>query len=186
MSDEHAYEFTPLAYKPVGYYAEEEYAVCDHPIFGKTSYFKVAGTNGEWIYCETDDTLYHLSTVSVPTLAQMKCETAIVSTTGNRQIALGTLEDKDVITRLISAIIAKGEAVADPVLPPKESYHVSFCSEIYPFLVYSVYYYEYENGARLICDTDSGLLFEAGDEIHELIEGAFAKTPTDSTSGAEG
>ncbi len=179
------YEFTPLAYKPVAYHTEEEYAICDHPIFGKTPYFKVAGTDGEWIYCETDDTLYHLSTVAVPTLAQMKCETAMVSTTGNRQIALGTIEDKEVVSRLTSAIIEKGETAVNPLVPPKESYHVSFGSEIYPFLVYSVFYYEYENGERLIYDADSGLFFEAGDEIHDLIEGAFDKTPNETTADTD-
>ena len=171
-----SYKPAPLAYKPVGYLAEEEYAVCDHPIFGKVPYFSVAGTAGDWIYCEKDDTLYHLSGIDVPTLAQMKSESALVSTTGNRQIALGTLEDKTVIARLTSAIISgESASVADPIVPPIESYHVSFRSETYSFLVYSVFYYEYEDGSCLIYDADSGLFFEAGIEIHEIVEGFFDK-----------
>lgn len=171
-----SYKPAPLAYKPVGYLAEEEYAVCDHPIFGNTPYFSVAGTNGDWIYCEKDDTLYHLSSIETPTLAQMKSGSAIVSTTGNKQIALGTLEDKNVISRLTAAIIlGENASVADPIVPPMESYHVSFRSEIYSFLVYSVFYYEYEDGSFLIYDADSGLFFEAGSEIHEIVEGFFDK-----------
>lgn len=183
--DDLEYSPVPLAYKPRTYIEDDKFATLKHPIYGKINLYEVEGTNGEWIYCPTDDTLYALAGVTVPTLEQMAPTSALISTNGDKELSLAVLEDREVVSTLAN-IISSGEeyAVGDNALIPVKTYKLSFISPKYAHIVYSVTYYEYSDGTYRLYDRDMRLYYEIGDDIHKLLNTSEETTAdtTESTS----
>lgn len=177
------YTPTPLSYKPRTYIPDEKFATLKHPIFGKVHLYEVEGTNGGWIYCPTDDTLYRISSVAVPTLEMMDPTSILISTNGNKELSIATLTDKDVVKSIADLIIGKEEyAVEDNALIPTRTNKLSFISEKYPHLVYTVSYYEYSDGTFRIYDRDLMLYYEVGSEIHDLLNQDNSETTTEAST----
>lgn len=177
------YTPAPISYKPRTYIPDEKFATLDHPIYGKIHLYEVEGTNGGWIYCPTDDTLYRISSVAVPTLEMMDPTSILISTNGNKELSIATLEDKETVKALADLIAKKEDAaVEDNGLIPVRTNKLSFISEEYPHIVYSVSYYEYSNGTYRIYDRDLMLYFEVGSEIHDLLNTANTETTTDAAT----
>ena len=177
-------KYTPvqlLSYKPRTYVLDDKFATLDHPIYGKVNVYEVEGTNGGWIYCPTDDTLYRISSVAVPTLKMMAPTSAIVSTMGTREIAVASITDKEFINRITALIEEKEKyAVPDNELRASEAYKLSLISENYPHLVYTISYLEYSDGTYRIYDRDLECYYEIGSEIHDILN-----PPIEGTSGIE-
>ena len=177
------YTPAPLPYKPRTYITDDKFATLDHPIFGKVNLYEVNGTNGGWIYCPTDDTLYRISSVAVPTLEMMAPTSALISTNGNKELSLAMLEDKDVVSKLAAIVGGKEEnAAEDNGLIPSKTYKLSFISEDYPHIVYQVAYHEYSNGSYRLYDRELMMYFEIGSEIHDLLNYEPEETTTASGS----
>lgn len=168
--NDNAYMPVAMVYKPRTYVSDDKYATLKHPIYGKINLYVVDGTDGEWLYCPTDDTLYARVGVSVPTLEEMAPTSALVSTSGDKELSLAILEDKEVVESFADLIIAgEAKSVEDNAKNPTKTYRISFISEKYKFIVYSVTYFEYSDGTYRLYDRDQMLYFEIGDEVHELL-----------------
>lgn len=175
--NDNAYVPVAMVYKPRTYVSDDKYATLKHPIYGKVNLYVVDGTDGEWLYCPTDDTLYARVGVKVPTLEEMAPTSALVSTSGDKELSLAVVEDKEVIKAYTDLLIAgEARAVEDNAKNPTKTYRISFISERYRFIVYSVTYFEYSDGTYRLYDRDQMLYFEIGDEIHELLNTAEETT----------
>lgn len=171
------YSPVPLAYKPRTYINDDKYAKLDHPIYGKTNLYEVEGTNGEFLYCPADDVLYKTASAILPSLEMMAPTSLLISTNGNKELSLATLTDKETVAQLASLIIG-GElnAVGENHLKASNTYKLSFISEKYPHIVYSVSYLEYSDGSFRIYDRDLMMYFEVGSEIHDLLNPSTGET----------
>ena len=177
------YTPAPISYKPRTYVNDDKFATLDHPIYGKVNVYEVEGTNGGWIYCPTDDTLYRISSVAVPTLEMMAPTSALISTNGDREISLASITDSEFIKKISDMISSKEEmAVPDNGMRASESYKISLISENYPHLVYTVSYLEYSDGTYRIYDRDLMLYYEVGSEIHDILNPITEETTAGETS----
>lgn len=174
------YKMVPTNYRPTSYYTDEKYAELNHPIFGKIPLYEVNETNGGWLYCIEDELLYRKSNVSLPTLEMMAPSSIILSTNGTKELSLKTTEDEDIIAKYAALVSDEANSAEDPGVEPTRTYRLSFRSETYSYLMYTVSYYEYDDDFFMIYDRTTGLYYPCDDEFYVLLQGADLETETES------
>lgn len=177
-----AYKPVLMNFRPLQYNTDDPYGSLDHPIFGKVDLYEVVGTNGAWLYCKEDEVLYRLSNVSVPELGNLKPTLAIISTIGTRELSLKDTDDEEVLEKYLAIIADEKNAIEDPGKEPDDTYRLSFRFEEYPFLQYTVSYFQYNDSLFALYDRNTGTYYPCGDEFYKLLKGADIVTDSESTA----
>ncbi len=164
----------PLSYKPRSYVTDDEYARLDHPIYGKINLYEVADSDGKWLYCSTDDTLYKTDDAVLPTLAEMEPTSILVTSFGEKEISLANVTDKKKVSEFVDLVVnGTADAITETGMIPSDTYKIAFLSEKYPFLAYSMTYYEYSDGSYYIYNRDTGLYYKVDDTFKIALENIF-------------
>jgi hypothetical protein len=176
-----------MNFRPLQYDSKDPYGELDHPIFGKVELYEVVGTKGGWLYCKEDEVLYRLSSVSVPSLDELIPTSALISTIGTRELSLKETTDSEILEKYLKIISDEANEIEDPGMVPDDTYRLSFRFEEYPFLQYTVSYFQYNDEFFAIYDRNTGIYYPCGDEFYKLLKGADLETGTDTSakSGAE-
>ena len=136
------YNVAPSCYEPVSLGAE---VTRDDNGSHKKTYYQVGTlSTDEWL---TDDlyNVYYAKGIKLPTLEEMMCNRLLVCDDGEQLIALLDVTDADAVSAVISAYL-NGEPSKYVSLGEHSSLKLKFRSAIYPYLQYSLTYYEYPNG----------------------------------------
>ena len=171
-----------MNFRPLQYNSKEPYGELDHPIFGKVELYEVVGTKGAWLYCKEDEVLYRISTVSVPELDSLKPTSALISTIGTRELSLKEMTDVEVLEKYLALICDEANAMEDPGEEPDDTYRLSFRFEEYPFLQYTVSYFQYNEESFALYDRNTGTYYPCGNEFYKLLKGADLETESASTA----
>jgi hypothetical protein len=171
-----------MNFRPLQYDSKDPYGELDHPIFGKVKLYEVVGTNGAWLYCKEDEVLYRNSKVSVPEPESLKPTSALISTIGTRELSLKEMTETEVLEKYLAIICDEANAIEDPGKEPDDTYRLSFRFEEYPFLQYTVSYFQYNEEFFALYDRNTGTYYPCGDEFYKLLKGADLETESESTA----
>ncbi len=181
------YKMVVSNYRPTSYFTDELYAELDHPIYGKVPLYEVEGTNGAFLYCKEDSMLYRHEDVSVPSLEMFSASSILISTISDREMSIKDTFDKEIIEKYITLISNEENRVTDKmvteIFTPDKWYNISFKSEEYPYLMYTLSYGQKGDSEFYIRDRITGYFYECGDEFYKLIKGA--DLPAESESETE-
>lgn len=165
-----------MNFRPLQYESKNPYGELDHPIFGKVDIYEVVGTRGAWLYCKEDEVLYRISNVSVPEITDLTPTSALISTIGTRELSLKETTDVEILEKYIAIISDEKNAVEYVGADPDDAYRLSFRFEEYPFLQYTVSYFQYNEEFFLLYDRNTDTYYPCGDEFYKLLKGADLET----------
>lgn len=169
-------------FRPLQYESKEPYGELDHPIFGKVDLYEVVGTNGAWLYCKEDEVLYRISSVSVPEITDLTPTSALISTIGTRELSLKEVTDIETLEKYIAIISDDQNAVEYQGAEPDDTYRLSFRFEEYPFLQYTVSYFQYNEETFALYDRNTDTYYPCGDEFYKILKGADLETETNDST----
>lgn len=171
-----------MNFRPLQYESKDPYGELDHPIFGKVELYEVVGTRGAWLYCKEDEVLYRVSSVSVPEITDLTPTSALISTIGTRELSLKEETDKEILAKYVALISDEANAVEYVGAEPDDAYRLSFRFEEYPFLQYTVSYFQYNEEFFLLYDRNTDTYYPCGDEFYKLLKGADLETETSNST----
>lgn len=169
-------------FRPLQYESKDPYGKLDHPIFGKVDLYEVVGTNGAWLYCKEDEVLYRISNVSVPDITDLTPTSALISTIGTRELSLKEMKDIEILEKYIAIISDEKNAIEYHGADPDDAYRLSFRFEEYPFLQYTVSYFQYNEEFFALYDRNTDTYYPCDDEFYKLLKGADLETETSGST----
>ncbi len=162
-----SYTNAPSVYEPMA--LSKEYARWKSP-GGRVVFYEIEGMDPSLWLAEEGKTVFYSTEVTLPTLSQMEPNRILICVEETLTVAIAEITEPEEISALID-IWENGEAVPYPGTTPKATYRIKFQSELYPGLLFSLIYVEYDNGDRLLYSRDDGRCVPAGDIIHSYLMG---------------
>lgn len=159
------YISAPVSYEPVS--VGEEYAKC-----GDTILHRVPNVDPKlWLTEEYDGigALYYAQGVNFPSIGNFNTTVIHLCTSEILTIGIGSIEDDDVIAKIVDAVDN-----GDDVVPGEVSvrYFLKFASDDYPWLYYSVVYFASSDGDHYIYDRSTKRTVSVGSLISDILPDA--------------
>ncbi|HHT54884.1 MAG TPA: hypothetical protein GX011_08190 [Clostridiales bacterium] len=162
-----SYTDAPSTYEPTA--LGREYARWKSP-GGRVVFYEIEGMDPSLWLAEEGKTVFYSTEATLPALPQMEPNRILICVEQTLTIAIAEIIDPGEI-RILVDIWETGEAIPYPSTVPKATYRIKFVSQLYPGLLYSLIYIEYDNGDRLLYSRDNGRCVYAGDILHSYIGG---------------
>ncbi len=183
------YKMVVENYRPTKYRTDDMFAKLDHPIFGEISLFEVENTNGALLYCKEDGLLYRKSDYNLPSLLMFEASRIVLSTKSTNEMSVKDSTDPELIEKYISLISDEKNAVTDKLITetfiPEKTYYLSFYSNEYPSIMYTLSYCEKGDSEFYLIDRLTGSYFKCDDEFHKLLEGSDRTFADETTTSPE-
>ncbi|MGI6167660.1 MAG: hypothetical protein ACOYIA_05965 [Eubacteriales bacterium] len=162
-----SYTNAPSVYEPMA--LGKEYARWKNA-GGQVVFYEIEGMDPSLWLAEEGKTVFYSTEVTLPTLSQMEPHSILICVEQTLTVAIAEITEPEEISALID-LWENGESVPYPGTTPMATYRIKFQSELYPGLIYSLIYIEYDNGDRLLYSRDDGRCVPAGDIIHSYLMG---------------
>ena len=144
------YNVAPVCYEPVT--LGKEFARSDRQDYEVVYFLLGELSSSEWL-CDGEYNVYYTDGVKLPTFEQMMINRILVCREDQNLIAIKDITDEALVDLVIDGY--KSAPQTEYVgLKADVIYEIKFRSAIYPYIQYSLSYYEYKNGCVLTDKTD--------------------------------
>ena len=144
------YNVAPMCYEPVS--LGKEFARSDRQDYEITYYQMGELSTDEWL-CDGEYNVYYADGVKLPTFEEMSINRILVCQEDEALISIKDITDEELVLAVIDAY-KNGEATEYIGLKADIALKLKFRSAIYPYLQYSLSYYEYTDGCIIEDKTD--------------------------------
>jgi hypothetical protein len=144
------YRVAPSCYEPVA--LGKEHSRSNKQGYEKIYYLLGELSGNEWL-TDSEYNVYRALGVKLPTLEEMNCQRMLVCEEGDTLVSINDVTDAQSVKALINAYL-NGERAEYIGLKADSVLKLKLRSALYPYIQYSLTYYEYENGCILKDTTD--------------------------------
>ncbi len=184
------YKIVAENYRPVTYTKDDRFATLEVPFLSdKSPIYEVEGSNGALIYSPELDVMYKKADYNLPSLEDFAPNQLIISTTGTVEMSLALSYDSALISKYIELISNEENRVTDDLVTEMfvadETYYLSFRSERYPSIMYTVSFYEKNESSFYIYDKLTRYYYECDSDLYELLKGSDTESEDTSAEGTD-
>ena len=144
------YNVAPSCYEPVSF--GKEFAKSDRKDYEITYYQLGELSSEEWL-CDGEYNVYYTDGVKLPSFDEMMINRVLVCREDQTLIGIKDITDEALVAAIVDGY-KKGQATEYVGLKADVIYELKFRSAIYPYLQYTLSYYEYKDGCVLTDKTD--------------------------------
>lgn len=173
------YKVAPSCYEPVS--LGKEHSKSNKQGYEKIYYLLGELSSNEWL-TDSEYNVYYATGIKLPTLEEMSCQRLLVCEEGDSLVSINDVTDAQSVKALIDAYL-NGERAEYIGLKADSVLKLKLRSAIYPYIQYSLTYYEYENGCILTDATDDIATYkyladesEADISVEQNADGSYTVT----------